>query len=422
MKRTLAFLVILATLFTLNANDAYTVIANPGEDASRQIRINWHSDNDNGKSHCFYTISTDTAWTKAKKAKAKRELCTAYDSMYSKTPAGENIYENATFIRNTVDLKKLKPGTKYMFRIGNTANEGDIHYFKTAPAEGQWTAAIISDFHAYTPIPARVESAMAMLGTLQQQNKIEFDIILHAGDIIAWGGSYSFWKDLYKESFFKNYLWAGVNGNHDNMDRTNKRNTNNFFKYANNNPHNGYKGEKGVCYHFTYGNTLFIMLNNESMRSDEGLAAAQEWVRKVIKSEKNATFVIVMEHYQWFFGTSGKTSEYKRWKDLFDECGVDLAIGANNHIYARTNALLDGKETNGETGTVYLQTPSADNERGLEADEWTDNKDIIKFRWTEGEKTVGALLMKADNDNMTLTLYDRHGKTIDTVAVKAKKK
>ena len=263
---------------------------------------------------------------------------------------------------------------------------------------------------------------MAMLGTLQQQNKKEFDIILHAGDIIAWGGSYSFWKDLYKESFFKNYLWAGVNGNHDNMDRTNKRNTNNFFKYANNNPHNGYKGEKGVCYHFTYGNALFIMLNNESMRSDEGLAAAQEWVRKVIKSEKNATFVIVMEHYQWFFGTSGKTSEYKRWKDLFDECGVDLAIGANNHIYARTNALLDGKETNGETGTVYLQTPSADNERGQEADEWTDNKDIIKFRWTEGEKTVGALLMKADSDNLTLTLHDRHGKTIDTVAVKAKKK
>ena len=135
MKRTLAFLVILATLFTLNANDAYTVIANPGEDASRQIRINWHSDNDNGKSHCFYTISTDTAWTKAKKAKAKRELCTAYDSMYSKTPAGENIYENAKFIRNTVELKKLKPGTKYMYRIGNTASEGDIHYFKTAPAE-----------------------------------------------------------------------------------------------------------------------------------------------------------------------------------------------------------------------------------------------------------------------------------------------
>lgn len=420
MKRTFAFLVIIATLLTVNANDAYTVIANPGEDASRQIRINWHSDN--GKSHCFYTISTDTAWTKAKRAKAKRELCTAYDSMYSKTPTGENIYENAKFIRNTVELKKLKPGTKYMYRIGNTASEGDIHYFRTAPTEGQWTAAIISDFHAYTPIPARVESAMAMLGTLQQQNKKEFDIILHAGDIIAWGGSYSFWKDLYKESFFKNYLWAGVNGNHDNMDRTNKRNTNNFFKYANNNPHNGYKGEKGVCYHFTYGNALFIMLNNESMRSDEGLAAAQEWVRKVIKSEKKATFVIVMEHYQWFFGTSGKTSEYKRWKDLFDECGVDLAIGANNHIYARTNALLDGKETNGETGTVYLQTPSADNERGQEADEWTDNKDIIKFRWTEGEKTVGALLMKADNDSLTLTLHDRHGKTIDTVTVKAKKK
>ena len=43
------------------------------------------------------------------------------------------------------------------------------------------------------------------------------------------------------------------------------------------------------------------MLNSESMRSAEGLAAAQAWVRDVIKSNP-AKYVVVMEHYQWFFG------------------------------------------------------------------------------------------------------------------------
>lgn len=162
------------------------------------------------------------------------------------------------------------------------------------------------------------------------------------------------------------------------------------------------------------------MLNNESMRSDEGLLKAQQWVREVIAQNPNR-FIVVMEHYQWFFGESGKTSQYDRWRQLFDGCGVDLAIAANNHIYARTNALFGGVETDGSKGTVYIQTPSSDNERGQELKEWTENLDIIKSRWSEGAKTVGALLLKATDNNLTITLYDRDGNTIDEVIVISKK-
>ena len=245
-------------------------------------------------------------------------------------------------------------------------------------------------------------------------------MVLHVGDIIAWGGSYSFWRNLYANRPFEKYVWAGVNGNHDNMSRGYAHQSNEFFRHANNNPQNGYQGEVGVCYHFTYGNTLFIMLNNESMKSDEGLRNAQQWVRGVIR-ENPARFIVVMEHYQWFYGESGKSSQYDRWKDLFDECGVDLAIGANNHIYARTNALFNGEETDGSKGTVYVQTPSSDNERGQALKEWTDNKSLIKSRWSEGGKTVGALMLNATNENLTITLHDRNGNVIDTAVVKCKR-
>lgn len=403
--------------FTAYAGEVYTVIANPGENAASCVRLNWHSDLDDGETYCIYTETTDKDWKFAKKAAVKQELCTVFDSMYSKTADNQNIYECARFNRNTTEICGLKPNTSYMYKIDG----GETRHFKTAPESGVWTAAIISDFHAYTPLPKRVVAAMDMISTLERCNNADFDMVLHVGDITAWGGSYSFWRDLYDKPYFKKYMWAGLNGNHDNMDRTNKRNTNDFFRHTNNNPLNGYSGEEGVCYHFTYGDALFIMLNNENMRSDEGLAAAQEWVKNVI-SNNPAKFVIVMEHYQWFFGTSGKTSQYGRWSNLFDEYGVDLAISANNHVYARTNAIYNGKETDGSKGTVYVQTPSCDDERGQEMKEWVDNKDIIRYRWSEGAHTVGAMTMKSTGDKLHLKLYDRNGKLIDTVTVLAKNK
>ena len=401
-----------------SSNAAYTVIANPGENASEEIRISWHTDMNSGDSFCIYTKRNDIKWKKAMAAKADQEVCTVFDSIYSKTANGEDFYEEARFLRNKVSLKDLKADTEYMYKLTPDENS-ETQYFKTAPKLGKWSVGIISDFHAYTPLPKRQQVAMEMIGTLEQKNGKDFDFMLHVGDIVAWGGSYSFWKTLYAESYFHKYVWAGVNGNHDNMTRKNAQSSN-FFRYTNNNPDNGYAGEEGVCYHFTYDNALFIMLNNENMRSDEGIALAKEWVKKTIKSNPSK-YIIVVEHYQWFMGGDGRSSQYERWKELFDEYGVDLAISGNNHIYVRTNAIYNGKETDGSSGTVYVQTPSSDNERGQGMGELANNADLIKFRWTEGPNTVGAIIMNADSKQLSLTLYDRNGNEVDKVMVKSKR-
>lgn len=395
-----------------NNSDAYTIITNPGENAAVEMRINWHTDVNMVDSYCIYTEAEDSHWAEARKEHPKKEICEVFDSIYSKNPAGENIYEEARFLRCTAQLKGLKPNTHYMYRVGSN-NLSEVHYFKTAPASGNSSASgntnigIISDFHSYTPLPKRKEAAMDMIRTLERQNGKDLDFILHVGDVCAWGASYSFWKDLYSEEAFSKYMWAGVNGNHDNMDRKSKKLSNVYFKNVNNNPLNGYKGEKGVCYFFKYNNALFIMLNNEDMRTEEGLKEAQKWVRKVIKKNP-ARFTIVVEHYQWFYGNDGKTSQFNRWHELFEECGVDLAIAGNNHVYVRTDAI---------NGTVYIQTPSSDNERGVEMKEWTDNKDIIKYRWSEGGNTVGALIMNFEENRIKVTLYDRNGVSLDEVRV-----
>ena len=391
----------------------------PGEDCSNEMIISWGADT-SVQSWLLWSKASDKGWRRAKRENPIWYRTGIYNGKSSKRANNENFFEEVIFNKCRVKLSGLEPNTTYKYMIvSSPAGRGTGAYtFKTAGAK-EWSACIISDFHNYSPIPGRLEAADKMIGKIKEYDP-SMDWVLHLGDICAWGGSYSFWKNLYGMQWFRDYMWAGVNGNHDNMSRKYEL-TNDYFRNSAAYPLNGYPGEMGVCYWFKYGEALFIMLNNESMRTQEGLEDAQEWFKSVIKSNPSK-YIIVCEHYQWFFGTDGADSQIARWSKLFDEFGVDLALAGNNHIYVRTNALYNKKETDGSRGTVYIQTPSSDNERGQAMKpELTHNKEIIKCRWTEGPKTVGAMSIKVFPTHIELAMLDRNGTIIDTTTVKAKR-
>lgn len=403
--------------------EVFSIVAAPGEDASSQMRISWAVDSLIAESHVQYKIKGDKNKKHLKTVSPQqKEMCNTFYGISSKGADGKNFTEEARFIKCGAEIKDLKSDTEYEYEI--VSSNGKVYgpyYFKTAGAKS-WSCCIISDFHSYPPLGKRLQSAMNMVKTVENyDNSINW--ILHVGDICAWGASYSFWERLYQEQPFRQYFWAGVNGNHDNMSR-NYELTNQYFRNTSYYPENGYDGEKGVCYHFRYGDALFIMLNNENMHSDENLAKAQNWVKMVIseaRAQKHAPkYVIVCEHYQWFFGQSGKFSQYSRWSKFFDEMGVDLAIAGNNHIYLRTGIIYDGKKTDGKKGTMYLQTSSSDNERGSSMGELTNNKDLVEYRYTSGGRTVSAIDMKVNKKGISLTLLDLAGHVIDSAFIPSK--
>lgn len=67
---------------------------------------------------------------------------------------------------------------------------------------------------------------------------------------------------VHEEQNTADYMWARVNGNHDNWTREANEVTkeydipNHFFKGTSYYPQNGYGEEMGVCYHFRYGNIV----------------------------------------------------------------------------------------------------------------------------------------------------------------------
>ena len=428
MRKSFATLLILlsycAAIFAQES--IYSIITNPGADCTKQMRVSWATDSCVTGSYLMLTEEADANWAKAKKFVPEQEfLCRDYYGVPSKAPNNDDIVETPVFNKCGVTLNRLKKSTKYKYRIMSPSGEqSDVHHFATA-GKKEWKACIISDFHSYTPLPNRLKCATGMIDTLSSHAG-SIDWVLCLGDVTAWGGSYSFWKELYTKPVFSNYLWAGLIGNHDNMTRKSVF-THNFFLNTSYYPTNGYEQERGVVYHFTYGDALFIMLNSESMPNNEGLERAQNWVRKVIAEHRDAKYIIVCQHWEWFLGHDsrgqGKSSQYHRWRQLFDECGVDLALAGNNHVYMRTDALYNGQDVpDFSRGTVYLQTAASDNERGRKpTSELLFNSDKIKRMWSEGPHTVSAVLLEAHDKFLSLTLLDRMGNEIDKVRVRAKR-
>jgi calcineurin-like phosphoesterase family protein len=285
-----------------------------------------------------------------------------------------------------------------------------VHYFKTAGGK-EFTFIWIGDIHNYSPIPKRLTNAVNVLNAAESIAK-DVDFILSTGDVVAWGGSYSFWKTLYEQDFIKDYAFANVLGNHDAMTRQYFISSE-FFRVVNNVPNNGYGDQGGVSYWFLYDDVLFIMLNNEVMKKDENaLAAAQEWAGNVIRQLKGTyRHIFICEHYQWFDGRSGKTGWYADWKDFCDEHGVALALSGNNHIYKRTYLLHRDQVVKAGKGTIYMEVPSSDGDRGVRAGTLTQNQEKLAYTWSSQQasndgqvKTIGCVLVKVKGNKISTKL------------------
>lgn len=391
--------------------ECYTIIANPGENANTEINISWHTSINNLNSKLIFTSCNDVNWNNAITVKGTYYLNDVFDGNYSITKDRIDTYESAIFLHYHVCLKNLNPNTKYMYKVGE--NElSDVHYFKTGSTN--FSFAWVSDFHAYLPLPNRLKIAFETTEKVIK-NKGDVDFIFCGGDAIAWGGSYSFWKDMYEKDLVKNYMWVNVLGNHDYMSRANLKNTSDYFKSTNYFPRNGYENEIGSSYYFSYGNILFIILNSEAMGfvldSDE-VQECLKWLEKILEQNKDKK-VIVCQHYDWFQGVTGSSRKfgYLRYKELFDKYHITLAMANNNHIYVRSYPIYQDRID--EKGTVYIQSPSADNERGQVCEPLSYNQDIIAKRFSEGNQTVGIIIVKVDEEKIIITLYDRNVNIID---------
>lgn len=393
----------------------HTIFTNPGEDASTMMNISFATPPD-----VEATVVVDGGG-EILTFPSRGELCLTYDSIYGRLRNNTNVLERHVFDKHDVVMSGLKPDTEYEYRVevdsAGTTVKSDVRYFRTAGAP-QWKAAVIGDFHHYSPLPSRLDTAMEFLETLYDVSG-GFDWVLSQGDILATGGSYNSWTELSERPQFKDFMWAVSQGNHDHETLSHEK-SDSFFRDSQAYPFNGYKGQEGITYWFKYGDVLFFVLNNEALRGRESLQTLFAWMEEVVKKEPTK-YIVVVQHHQWIIGTDGTNSQMDRYRDFFDRIGVDLAISGHNHVYLRTYPLRDRKPVDPSQGTVYVVNSSSDNSRGRDIKGLRANTDVIAKRWSEGSHTIGGMVMDVNTERIQMTLYNRRGEVQDTFSVPAKR-
>lgn len=406
MAGTARRLLLLATLVvsgwgtSANAVSVFSIVANPGEDASTQIHIGWHALSGTTNSRVLFTKKSDVRWRRAVSVFGHHEHCDLFDGIPSKTAAGADFTETAVFANCGAILTNLAPDTEYMYKVcGDDGSCSPIRCFKTAGAE-EFSFIWISDIHVYAPLPSRLRNAVRVIRAAQAMDP-SVDFIFSTGDVLAWGGSYSFWQTLFEQDFIKNHLFANVLGNHDAMTRTGYKSPE-YFRVAHHFPRNGYPGQEGVSYWFLYGKVLFLVFNTEALNNNPAeQAMAQRWAAGVIQRLKGKyRHIFLAQHYHWF-DVRGKTGWYAHWKDFCDEHKVALALSGHNHVYQRTHPLHQDQAVAAGQGTVFMGAPAADGDRGVKAGPLDHNAEKLAYTYSsdvisgnDQVKTIGCVLVQ----------------------------
>lgn len=391
------------------------VIANPGENCQNEMNISYHTNVGNKTSFIWYRKKYTRIWYKAY---PKMKEIDVFNNVYSINMDRTDKYENIVFLHCQVSLRNLEPNSIYIYRVEGDDKE---YTFKTAPKD-EFSFIWISDFHTYPLSPKRLQNASKLINRIGKKHKADF--VFCSGDAIAWGGSYPFWEQFYEIPSIRKYMWANTLGNHDYMSRGYKKNTSEYFKETNYFPENGFDGEVGVCYFFKYANTLFIVLHNEHMGvydvvNDE-VIKAQKWVEEVIQNNPSE-YIFLCQHYQWINGVNGKDRKfgYERWKDICDKYHIDLAIAANDHTYMKTYPIF--RDEINENGTIYMQCPSCDGDRGESINPEIDNPKV-SFRYGIGLKMIAGIYVEVKNDYVSTVLYDKNMNIIDSCIITKKER
>ena len=227
-----------------------------------------------------------------------------------------------------ITLEFLEPDTDYVYRVALITPEGDVTsplgYFVTEPPIGRTVEfAILADSQWQWD----GENRLAVVGAAIASDEMEFDFILHAGDLVETPGS-AIW-DHWFDSFSTMLLRAPfipVLGNHE-------KNHGSYYDHFVFPPGEGKRDERWWALH--WGDVVVVGLDTNVTRASDYIAQ-QDWARLHLSGPETHKFV--MFHHPVFSSDAFHGSGYSYdviYHPIFVETGVDIVINGHAHNYER---------------------------------------------------------------------------------------
>lgn len=247
--------------------------------------------------------------------------------------------------RHTVKLSGLKPGTKYVYRVGN---EKYGWWSETGTIETADGGDKVTFFHMSDPQSQnekQYKNSWAKTVETAYELYPDAKFIMNTGDLVDCGMNSNQWQwmfDTASKDLMSTYLMPAT-GNHEEKD--DNATVNNFV--LPNVPTQD--TSSGVYYSYTYNNVHVAVLNTNDLGEDKALNNSQiEWLKEDMQQSSAQWKVVALHKALYSNGSHYDDKDVcamrKQLSSLMPELNIDLVLQGHDHVYLRTHS-LDGNET-----------------------------------------------------------------------------
>lgn len=392
------------------------IVANPGEDASREVNISWHTDAPG--SVLQLSTGSDVTFANAVTINPTSEVMWCYER-------GDSLFQKSRYVCRA-ELKGLRKGTNYIYRIVNGDTGSEVCQFCTAAGARtkkaqEWVFTAFTDFQT-----AENPNSIPLIAKITEIAGSP-SLMLCSGDMTDYGSRETDWRWILDNKHFRKCLYAATPGDHEywgiKLSPSDKHipmmDLPHTFYAMFDFPKNGIEERRGSNYYFYYNNILFVGLDmgdSNTCRS-EMFNHEAEWFKSTIGRLKGTYRYLVVYGHKSIYG-SYKTdacvfkSMNPLWAPVFKEAGVDLVLSGHDHMFSRTREI---------DGTYYLDMGSSGRKfRTPDEELSTDGLHETVINLKETQQSMGAVIT-VDNKQMSVNVYDKTGAVFDHFTIKAKK-
>lgn len=321
------------------------------------------------------------------------------------------------YIQYQVELKDLKAGVKYKYRINDEKNKGSWHELEV-PKDKNFTALIFSDSQSgdgYLKYEKLFNQATSANSTA--------DLWLNLGDQVDNGEHQYQWDRWLQiaEKISPDTPMAALVGNHECYDMNWKERLPvahvNLFQFP-----NGIEKYKNQFYSFNYGDVHFICLDTnyrwEVLKFQPDIAREQiAWLKNDLANNKSKWTVVLMHRDICLYKFADREPRWDThfiatgtdFMPIFEKYNVDVVLSGHLHSYRRRKPIKNFVYD--EKGITYVMLGVA----GTQAKEtlWADWSLDAKRSSEKDDETSCYMTMDASDSKLSFKAFLADGTEFD---------
>ena len=260
---------------------------------------------------------------------------------------------------HTVTLTGLKPGSSYLYQVGDGTNWSAVHQFRTAPLPvGPFKFLIMGDSQSIDYAVWRA--------TLQQaaQNNPDAAFFVSMGDLVDVGQDYAEWEAWFAATagVMESLPILPLVGNHECYTPQRRFSRPEYFTAQFAVPQNGPPDLAGQVYSFDYGDVHLVMLDSQAGEQARFLPDMLEqqliWLEADLAATTKPWKLVFMHRPIYGNKPDGILTNLRQvFEPIFDRYRVDIVFTAHDHVYALSGPFYGGEAAvEPQSGTLHVAT------------------------------------------------------------------